>query len=146
MTVDDDEENNKEVTIEKAYDDYEEFGVAYEPTKNKKKVEPEVKEPEVKEPEEPKETPVIKDNNAKEEVLNNFSSFKSKIETEEVEIVNNVEVVKEEPEEDAIEVTAIEDEPKKEEVPSRSEKKKDSKVDEDFFELIDSMYKERVDE
>ena len=31
-------------------------------------------------------------------------------------------------------------------VPSRTEKNKESKVDEDFFELIDSMYKERVDE
>ena len=34
----------------------------------------------------------------------------------------------------------------KEDVPSRSEKNKESKVDEDFFELIDSMYKERIDE
>ena len=33
-----------------------------------------------------------------------------------------------------------------EEVPSRSEKKNDGKVDEDFFELIDSMYKERTDD
>ena len=35
-----------------------------------------------------------------------------------------------------------------EEIPSRSEKKKDkdTKVDDDFFELIDSMYKERTDD
>jgi len=33
-----------------------------------------------------------------------------------------------------------------EDIPSREEKKKETKVDEDFFELIDSMYKERVDE
>ena len=140
MTVDE-EENNKEVTIEKAYDDYEEFGVAYEPTANRKKVEIE----------EVEETPVINDTNEKEEkeeVLNNFSSFKSKIEKEEIEIVNNVEVASEPNEEDSIEVKAIDGpiEEEKEEVPSRSEKKKDSKVDEDFFELIDSMYKERVDE
>ncbi len=124
MTVDEDEKN-KEVTIEKAYDDYEEFGVAYEPKTNRKKVS-----------EEEKETPIINDNNETEDNnLNDFSSFKSKIETE-VEIVNDVDVVKN-------------DEPvleEKEEVPSRSEKKKDNKVDEDFFELIDSMYKERVDE
>ena len=140
MTVDEDEDKEKEVTIEKAYDDYEEFGVAYEPTTRRKKAEETTKE-------EKEETPVIKDNNEEEEVLNNFSSFKSKVETEEIEIVNNVEVVKEEEpqEEDAIEVTPIEEEPAKE-VPSRSDKKKDSKVDEDFFELIDSMYKERVDE
>ena len=31
-------------------------------------------------------------------------------------------------------------------IPSRQEKKKENKVDEDFFQLIDSMYKERVDE
>ena len=34
MTVD----NNKDVTIEKAYDDYQEFGVAYEPKIEKKNV------------------------------------------------------------------------------------------------------------
>ena len=33
MTV----EDKKNVTIEKAYDDYEEFGVAYEPTTERKK-------------------------------------------------------------------------------------------------------------
>ena len=130
MTVDEEEEDNNEVTIEKAYDDYEEFGVAYEPTKEKKK--PVQEEP-------PKEEPVI-EVKQEEEPLNNFSSFKSKIEKEEVEIISNVEVVPEEKE----------DESTVPDVPSRSEKKneskKEEKVDEDFFELIDSMYKERVDE
>ena len=36
--------------------------------------------------------------------------------------------------------------PEVENIPSRQEKKKEGKVDEDFFQLIDSMYKERVDD
>ena len=41
----------------------------------------------------------------------------------------------------------VEDEPEvEEEVPKRSIKKSEDKVDDDFFELIDSMYKERTDE
>lgn len=100
MTVDDTED----VTIEKAYDNYEEFGVAYEP---KEKVE-EVHE--------------------EDTVINNNS---------------NNDTVKEE------EKVQFEDIP--EEVPSRSNKnshveEKEDKVDADFFELIDSMYKERSDE
>lgn len=100
MTVDDTED----VTIEKAYDNYEEFGVAYEP---KEKVE-EVHEVNT--------------------VINNNS---------------NNDIVKEE------EKVQFEDIP--EEVPSRSNKnshteEKEDKVDVDFFELIDSMYKERSDE
>lgn len=100
MTVDDTED----VTIEKAYDNYEEFGVAYEP---KEKVE-EVHEVNT--------------------VINNNS---------------NNDIVKEE------EKVQFEDIP--EEVPSRSNKNshkedKEDKVDADFFELIDSMYKERSDE
>ncbi len=94
MTVD---EESTEVTIEKAYDDYEEFGVAYEP-KGKHE-----------------EDLVIED---------------KKIEEKEEPIINN-NVDKEEKNE--------------EELPSRSsrgEKKKETKVDEDFFELIDSMYKD----
>lgn len=135
MTVEPEEEKNKEVTLEKAYDDYEEFGVAYEPT-NKSKVQIE---------EEVKEEPVVINNNDnnEEEKLNNFTAFKSKIEKEEVEIINNVDVVPERKstfEQDKIVTKEVE------KVPTRSEKKADSKVDEDFFELIDSMYKERVDE
>lgn len=100
MTVDDAED----VTIEKAYDNYEEFGVAYEP---KEKVEE------------------VHDVNT---VINNNS---------------NNDIVKEE------EKVQFEDIP--EEVPSRSNKnshieEKEDKVDVDFFELIDSMYKERSDE
>lgn len=97
MTVDDTED----VTIEKAYDNYEEFGVAYEP---KEKVE-EVHEVNT--------------------VINNNS---------------NNDIVKEE------EKVQFEDIP--EEVPSRSNKNShtEDKVDADFFELIDSMYKERSDE
>ena len=99
MTVDDE---STEVTIEKAYDDYEEFGVAYEP-KGKHE-----------------EDLVIED---------------KKIEEKEEEPIINNNVDKEEKNE--------------EEIPSRSsrgEKKKETKVDEDFFELIDSMYKERSDD
>lgn len=100
MTVDDTED----VTIEKAYDNYEEFGVAYEP----KEKAPEVHEVNT--------------------VINNNS---------------NNDIVKEE------EKVQFEDIP--EEVPSRSNKnshteEKEDKVDADFFELIDSMYKERSDE
>ena len=100
MTVDDTED----VTIEKEYDNYEEFGVAYEP----KEKAPEVHEVNT--------------------VINNNS---------------NNDIVKEE------EKVQFEDIP--EEVPSRSNKnshteEKEDKVDADFFELIDSMYKERSDE
>lgn len=100
MTVDDTED----VTIEKAYDNYEEFGVAYEPKEK---------------------TPEVHEVNT---VINNNS---------------NNDIVKEE------EKVQFEDIP--EEVPSRSNKnshteEKEDKVDADFFELIDSMYKERSDE
>lgn len=118
MTVDED----KEVTIEKAYDNYEEFGVAYEPK-------PVRKTPEVQEPEETTSTTslddIIKNNNALKEEMP-YTRMDEKVEEDVTE-----EVVPE----------VIE-----EEIPSRSEKKKDAKVDDDFFELIDSMYKERTDD
>ena len=99
-------EEEKEVTIEKAYDNYEEFGVAYEP---KSKVEE--KEIVLEEKQE--------DEEKNEDIINNSNNFE---ETEKTI----------------------------EKIPSRSEKKeekkKEPKVDADFFELIDSMYKERVDE
>lgn len=100
MTVDDTED----VTIEKAYDNYEEFGVAYEPKEKAEEV------------------------HEVNTVINNNS---------------NNDIVKEE------EKVQFEDIP--EEVPSRSNKnshteEKEDKVDADFFELIDSMYKERSDE
>lgn len=100
MTVDDTED----VTIEKAYDNYEEFGVAYEPKEKAEEV------------------------HEVDTVINNNS---------------NNDIVKEE------EKLQFEEIP--EEVPSRSNKnshteEKEDKVDADFFELIDSMYKERSDE
>ena len=99
MTVDD----TTPVTIEKAYDNYEEFGVAYQPEEKPKKKE------------------------IKEEVIINNN--------EDVAVPSKIEIKE-----------------LVEEVPSREEKNKqisepaEDKVDADFFELIDSMYKERVDE
>lgn len=99
MTVDD----TTPVTIEKAYDNYEEFGVAYQPEEKPKKKE------------------------IKEEVIINNN--------EDVAVPSKIEI--KEP---------------VEEVPSREEKNKqisepaEDKVDADFFELIDSMYKERSEE
>ena len=100
MTV----EDTEDVTIEKAYDNYEEFGVAYEPKEKAEEV------------------------HEVNTVINNNS---------------NNDIVKEE------EKVQFEDIP--EEVPSRCNKnshieEKEDKVDADFFELIDSMYKERSDE
>ena len=105
MTVD--SEEDKEVTIEKAYDNYEEFGVTYEPKG---------KHEDIKQEEE---------NNQEEVLVNNN-----------VEVATPEEVVIKEP---------------VEEVPSRSNRveekeEKDTKVDADFFDLIDSMYKERSDD
>ncbi len=123
MTVDED----KDVTIEKAYDNYEEFGVAYEPKPVKKKV--------VVPEEEEKKTSlddIIKSNEAlkEEEVTLEEPVAETEEEKEEPVIVTEPEVIPEE----------------EEEVPSRQDKKKDAKVDDDFFDLIDSMYKERTDD
>ena len=116
-------DEEKEVTIEKAYDNYEEFGVAYEPKLAKK----DVVSDDTSEDEEANKTSlddIIKNNNAlKEETP--YTKMESKIE----EVVP--EVIKEDEEK---------------EIPSRTEKKKETKVDDDFFELIDSMYKERTDD
>lgn len=130
MTVDDDEDKEKEVTIEKAYDDYEEFGVAYEPKVEKKK-------PVLEETSEIKLDDIIKNNNESPLEKESFSSIKNKVDDEEydnkeVKVIDNVNIVQEKEE--------------NLEVPSRTEKKKDEKVDEDFFKLIDSMYKERTDD
>lgn len=107
MMVDD--EDDGDVTIEKAYDNYEEFGVAYEP-----KVEPRI-------------------NNNNNQI----------VEEKEVEEDTNVEDLK-------LDTEKVEEKDEViEEVPSRSKKneeKKETKVDADFFELIDSMYKERSDD
>ena len=103
MTVD--TEEDKEVTIEKAYDNYEEFGVAYEPK-------------------------------------GRHEDVKQEEDNEEVLVNNNVETST--PEEVVIKEPI-------EEVPSRSNRaeekeEKETKVDADFFDLIDSMYKERSDD
>ena len=100
MLVDDVKE--EEVTIEKAYDNYEDYGVAYEPNKNFDKIKAELDD---------------------ELNLNTVEEVVEEIKEEE-EIIDNDSVV----------------------IPSREEKMKDRKVDEDFFQLIDSMYKERVDD
>ena len=118
MTVDE----PKEKTIEKAYDDYEEFGVVYEPKAVKK-----VQDEELEENHEVEEIdkPIINYNKVDED--DDIIGLLDKKEEK--------EEIKEDKQDDEI----------LDEIPSR-EKKKDTKVDADFFELIDSMYKERVDE
>ena len=114
MMVDD--KVDEPVTIEKAYDNYEDYGVAYEPKKEVTKIE--------------NNTTII--NNNTDLVI----AEKIEIEEKNIEDKKDVEVSHEVINE---EVTKI---------PSRQEIKKEcreSKVDEDFFELIDSMYKERID-
>ena len=112
MMVDDKIE--EPVTIEKAYDNYEDFGVAYEPKREMSKIE--------------NNTTIINNNT---EV-----TIAEKIEIEEKKIENNKEV----------EVSREVNNEELEKIPSRQEKKYENKVDEDFFQLIDSMYKERIDE
>ena len=118
MTVDDD--NGKdELTIEKAYDNYEDFGVSYEPDTRKNYADKvnivnhnetplEAKEVEVKE----------------ENVTSEFVIDKNK---------------QEEVQEDAYE------EESSVEAPVRS-KKQDENISDEFFDLIDSMYKERTED
>ena len=111
-----DEKKEEPVTLEKAYDNYEDFGVAYEPKKEVTKIE--------------NNTTII--NNNTDLVIAEKIEIEEKNVNEKKEVEVSHEVINDE-------VTKI---------PSRQETKKenkDSKVDEDFFELIDSMYKERVD-
>ena len=115
MTVDE----PKEKTIEKAYDDYEEFGVVYEPKKETK-----VDLEQLLEKTEEVSEPVIDYNRVDDE--------------EDDSSIDKFEKLKEE----ILEDNDSEDD----KIPSREDKKKETKVDADFFELIDSMYKERVDE
>ena len=119
MTVDD--ANNGEVTIEKAYGDYEEFGVAYEPKVEKRKVE-------VDDNSDNFDIDSTSKISKVDEVNESFSSIRSKVDIDEYK-------------DSSIEKDSVDDE-----LPSRTSKKKDTKVDEDFFELIDSMYKERTDD
>lgn len=109
MTVDDEPEK---VTIEKAYDNYEEFGVMYEPKAN---------------------------NNVSRTEVNESQNDKQDYEvTEEVNVLDKLE--------NKIKDEVVLEEKEEEKIPSRQEKKKETKVDADFFELIDSMYKERIDD
>lgn len=106
MLVDDDKK--EEITIEKAYDNYEDYGVAYEPEKNVSSV------------------------SVEDEMLDEVK-IENKIEND-VDNEISSEMLEDKIDEDL------------EEIPTRSEKKKENKVDDDFFQLIDSMYKERVDD
>ena len=143
MTVDDEE---KPVTIEKAYDNYEEFGVAYEP--KTKSVPLEELDAEEQEP----------------LVVNNMESETDEVESRIDDIINKTHkidsaVINDHNDEEDVQVLSkpdvvysnkIDDEeiPTNipQDIPNRTTKKSDTKVDEDFFELIDSMYKERSDE
>ena len=116
MMVDEKIDESEPLTLEKAYDNYEDFGVAYEPRKEVTKIE--------------NNTTII--NNNTDLVIAEKIEIEEKNIEEKKEVEVSREVIKEE-------VTKI---------PSRQETKKesrDNKVDEDFFELIDSMYKERID-
>lgn len=114
MTVD--EKPEEPITIEKAIDNYEDFGVAYEPNTHNLKQE---------------ETPIM--NNTT--IINNNTDvlIADKIEIEEEKKNKEVDYSKEVENEETVKI------------PSREESKKENKVDEDFFQLIDSMYKERID-
>ena len=104
----DDVKPEEPLTIENAYNNYEDFGVAYEPQRE--------------------EISKVENNTT---IINN---------TTEVHIEEKIEI-----EDNRLDVSPVSEEEADLRIPSRQEKKKDSKVDDDFFELIDSMYKERVD-
>ena len=128
MTVDE----NEDITINRAYENYEEFGVAYEGKRSKLREEIDRRAAE-------EENAVQND----DEVL----EVKEEVNDEVLE----EEVVLEKPEviiEDKIEDVPLEEEVEEssKEIPTREKKSESSKVDADFFELIDSMYKERSDE
>ena len=108
-----DETKEEEVTIEKAYDNYEDFGVAYEPNKSFAN---------------------IKDELELDEELNLHvnDELDLNLRTDDDSLLEETEEVNLDTEEEVI--------------PSREEKRKEKKVDDDFFQLIDSMYKERVDD
>ena len=137
MTVEDEKpEEEKDVTIETAYDNYHDFGVAYEPKKVKKsKIE--------EEPDEEANEKLEEDKTKFDDIINTVQEDDTSepIEEEETPTQEKPEVIySDKVEDDTLE--SDEEEP----IPSRSEKKSDTKVDADFFELIDSMYKERADE
>ena len=97
--------SKEELTIEKCYDNYEDFGVSYEKEDVKDIIESEEKE----------EVNIINNNE--------IDSVSEKISTKELY---------EEEEEKIDEPVAIE--------------KQEAKIEDDFFDLVDSMYKERDDE
>lgn len=140
MTVDDEEEP---VTIEKAYDNYEEFGVAYEPKSTRKT---EIKE-EIHE--EPEEEPVPEVDEAADKLEARLDDIISKTHQIDEAVINDHNdeeevAVLEKP--DVVYSEKVEEEVKETVIPQRSTPKTETKVDDDFFELIDSMYKERSDE
>ena len=137
MTVDE----PSEVTIEKAYDNYAEFGVAYEPNNTKKEVRKEetVIQEETKNNDNMRFDDIVNNvNNIDEAVINDSNELDDEVVNDKPSVTFDNKVDEE--------LTSKEDDSVSKEVPSRSEKKKDEKVDEDFFELIDSMYKERTDD
>jgi len=113
------EEPKEEVTIEKAYDNYEDFGVAYEPTKSFANIKDELELDEELDLNVTTEENL--DDTVEEKTLDDLDTLD---EIENVNLNNEEELV----------------------IPSREEKRKEKKVDDDFFQLIDSMYKERVDD
>ena len=144
MTVDDEE---KPVTIEKAYDNYEEFGVAYEP--KSKSILPEEFDTEQQEP----------------VIVNNMESETDEVESRIDDIINQTHrideaAINDHNDEENVQVLSkpnvvysnkidneeIATDNIPQDIPNRTAKKSDTKVDEDFFKLIDSMYKERSDE
>lgn len=147
MTVE--PEPEKDVTIEKAYDNYEAFGVAYEPKVERKLTYEEQVTFEKKE-EEPKEED--KKNEVRlDDIINNSqkidaAEINDHDEEEDVQVLSKPEVLYEDKvEEEPMEEEPVVEKPTKDVIPSRSSKK-EAKVDDDFFELIDSMYKERTDD
>ena len=143
MTVDDEE---KPVTIEKAYDNYEEFGVAYEPKtqstyqaeSTEENDEPAIvdnMEREAEEAESRIDDIIYKTHEIDEAVINDHND-------EEVQVLSKPDVVYSNKIDDEENLT----DGLPQDIPNRTTKKNDPKVDEDFFELIDSMYKERSDE
>ncbi len=130
MTVDED----KDLTIEKAYDNYEEFGVAYEPKKSVHKVE--VSKEEVKVEDTTYDIP--EDDTKLDDIISKTHDVSDESAMNDVMLEDKIDDFYEE-KADVTEKPIINSE-------FTSKKEENDKVDEDFFELIDSMYKERSEE
>ena len=142
MTVEPEEEKN--VTIEKAYDNYEAFGVAYEP-----KVERKITYEEEITFDKKDEKKPVKEEKKDEIRLDDIINNSQKIEEAEINDHDEEEDVEVASKPDVVYTDKVEENdtlPDEEVIPSRTEAKKETKVDDDFFELIDSMYKERTDD